>query len=293
MDGEIVCLAEQVPDEVCNGRDDDCDDEIDEGGPCIDHFLNHCTVWSGWKSVDFQPRFEEHPPASADWGRCPDEPNDLESARQSCVSTDSRGQYRGFPVRSFVFGTDDYLAVALTCDTDDPLAQWMQASCSVYLGQMDTGFRETPAREWGPCPMENAGRRGNLTCVSSAGDGLFHSMRIIGGADITDLFAVAFRCESTGPVPPSIINANRVASTLQDGIEFSLGWSREATVDALRGQDEWPHPCLDNEVTPRLPSPPGNCVSSAGDGLFHASWWGNTFGQGEQPITLGIALRAR
>jgi len=287
-----VCSPPEGNEEVCNGLDDDCDDEIDEGGLCAARFLDSCTVWLGWTAVEGAGIPPNHRDAQANWAACPTMPSENDSETATCTRAGRDGEFQGLNVGTGTLGLYDYLAVALTCDQGDPLARWMQSHCTAYIGQSDVPNFATPSARWAECPDsdESADLIERSICTSSARDGQFHSMRVIGLVDLTDRFAVALKCTPRGQPDPNVGDPSAVASAIESGVELVLGWA-PSTPAQVNGRLEWLYPCLTDQEQDFGSPPEGNCVSSTGDGQFHGSWVGNR-GPANAPTVFGIALRA-
>ncbi len=261
-DGPPPDVPPCVPaEEACTGVDDDCDGLVDEGGVCGPYVASHCRVWLGWADVHQAPR----EPAAA-WGGCPAEERDG-GGETRCAGTRFDSWFRRFGIQGDV-DENDWLGVAFTCadDARPDLAAWVEASCSVALTHADNG-RDPDGLDPRGCPVLEAGDADgpDPRCVRSAGDGLFHPMRLRGNVGSDDSFGVAFVC--TDDLDPAR------AASVEGSAEVFLGLQdrRDAIAfgpcddDAHDDGPSWggcPGDSLDNSGRTR-------CAGTHGDGRFH------------------------
>ena len=189
-DGPVLPMQE-----VCNGRDDDLDDTIDEDGVCGVFMAESCRVvlvWSDLSSGTTDP--------SERWGPCDVRDvglvNMVDQDTQRCVSTSGDQLHHFLPFTGNV-NQDDHLGVAFVCDPaagGAGVSAFIESACEVFLGQDDTlGFRGTED-SWDQCPGARLDVEGSVRCVSSGGDGLIHAMPLNGDVNYNDDFGLAFRC---------------------------------------------------------------------------------------------------
>ncbi|MSP71472.1 MAG: hypothetical protein EXR76_04660 [Myxococcales bacterium] len=189
-DGPVLPMQE-----VCNGRDDDLDDTIDEGGLCGVFMAESCRIVLVWSDLN---RGTTEP--SERWGPCDvrdvDLVNMLDEDALRCVSTSGDQLHHFLPFTGNV-NEDDHLGVAFVCDPaagGAGVSAFIESACEVFLGQDDTlDFRET-LDSWDRCPGERLDVEGPVRCVSSGGDGLIHAMPLSGDVNHDDDFGIAFRC---------------------------------------------------------------------------------------------------
>ncbi|MFN3201348.1 MAG: MopE-related protein [Bradymonadia bacterium] len=286
--GGSTCAAEAAPPEPeqCNGVDDDCDGQIDEGRACGPYVASHCKVWLAQGDENRGP---EAP--SEIFGNCPEADVDNDG-RQRCISTRGDGLFHLFVPRGDVNG-DDRFAVNFLCEDDQQpeVASWIQRHCQLYLGYAERDVQGEQSPNWGTCPEVLQGDGEALRCTSSGGDGLFRPMQLINDVISRDAFGVAFICESdTDPVR---------ATALTENVIFTLGWYRFGGDPARDpGADErlpWGEGVprwglCDAETQVDNTDPEVRCASTGGDGQFRAL---QVRGDFDSIDGFGIALQPR
>jgi hypothetical protein len=162
--GDVVCggLSGSPAPEVCDGRDQDCDGEIDNGfglgeacfvgaGACVRVGTVTCQGCSAMPG-----------PASPE--ACNDLDDDCDGRideGNACVATLVRG-------------------------------------CRVWLGQADNdGVAPQPAPAWDGCPISDQDREGEVRCTSSGRDGYFYALPLTGDVDDNDVLSIALTCDDT------------------------------------------------------------------------------------------------
>ncbi len=145
---------------------------------------NFCQVFLGHSTA-------EEPEVQEAWGTCPTTLG--EDGPRRCTSSDSDGRYHSLTFPGLV-DHDDTMGVAFVCaDRLDPRrAQAVQESVEVFLGW---GFGRSEvansdgAESWAGCPARQRLDTGDMRCVGTNGDGLFHSLPL---KDVTEGRAHAF-----------------------------------------------------------------------------------------------------
>jgi len=99
--------------ELCNGLDDDCDDQVDEERSCGTYVRDQCNVWLGWA------QFGAGPPAPSEtWGACPVEGASVRPNLR-CTGSTPDGQLRFLTLAdNYELSADDQLAFAFTCNDE-------------------------------------------------------------------------------------------------------------------------------------------------------------------------------
>jgi hypothetical protein len=273
--------------ETCDGRDEDCDGDIDEGARCGAFVQSHCRAWLVWAN-NAGPG-----PLSDTWGDCPGQPEDIDlwwhASSIGCNSTRADGRFRPVPLSGNV-DSNDWLGVAFTCDSAaGPAAPWFQAQCRIFLGQADVVGRDVQpddADSWAACPAANESVPGPLQCVGSGGDGRFHAMRLFGDVDGTDRLSIAFRCDAAAGAGAA---EQRRAAAMTAAVRIFLTYTYWYPQEDGDGWDTWGDcPGADRDAVGDE-----RCVSSARDGRFHAvSLDGIQYGNLDFDDTLGIGLLA-
>ena len=258
--GGVTCDAvlPSPGDETCNGLDDNCDGVIDEGATCGPYVAQTCHVWLVW--ADGQPA----QPAADTWDQCPAAADDdMGAARCTSSRYDTahpNALFWDMHVQGDMNGGDQ-LGVGFTCaDARNPdLASWIQSHCALYLGWADTnGGPGDGAAAWGPCPAEPAGESGVpiQRCTSSGLDGRFHAFFLGGTVGDDDDLGVAFRCGDAA-------DPGRAAG-LQSSVRAWLAYDQDSA-DVNGGATWGDCPGSERDNTTKV-----RCVSTHGDGLFHA-----------------------
>ncbi|MEZ4437076.1 MAG: hypothetical protein R3F65_32165, partial [bacterium] len=246
-----------VAPEVCNGLDDDRNGVVDDAPVCGGVIATRCRVFlgtlDGWRA-DLDP--------SNAWGACPGADTDGYGAfdARGCVGTRRDSAFRRIGLTLFDdLDSNNHFAVALRCD-DEPVASWTQTHCRAYLGQADSDAARGAQDPWERCPAAE-GPIGNTTCVSSGGDGRFHPMRILGGVDANDDFAVAFICND--PADPSRGEA------MQSSAAIVFAWANRNGFGGGDGSGDWVPGCPGRDGDGVIARDGIGCASSAFDGRFH------------------------
>ncbi len=224
----LICDVEPgVPgEEVCNGLDDDCDEQVDEAG-CGTFIMERCHLWLGWADRNRAP--DQPSPA---WGGCPDSEHDNDGDTR-CVTTQHEERFYTLQTDGDVNG-DDWLGVAFMCQDAfaDEIEFWIQTRCRVAIahGDNEVGglIDQLDPRACGNISLPP----GNPRCVQTGGDALFHPMLLTGDVDENDSLGIAFFCED--PVEP-----NRAAN-VSASITYYI-------VHQDRGQNGWGG-CDDNSL---------------------------------------------
>jgi hypothetical protein len=261
------------PAEACNGADDDCDGVVDNHGACGPYIQGACRWFVGWADENRGPVG-----ASNAWGECPFNADKWYGDRLRCVGTRRDGLFMQLDLAGDVDG-NDRLAFAFLCE--DPgapaLADYIQTHCAVYLGYSDEDRGPDGTQSWGQCPPATNWDNDGLRCTSSGFDRAFRKINLEGDVDQNDDLAIAFKCVDAA-------DPGRAAA-LQQSVALYMGWA-----DSNRGPGDgaagW-GPCpgaLAGEANGQ------RCTSTMGDGLFHRLDLGGDVNGDDD---LGFALRAR
>jgi hypothetical protein len=270
VESDAAC---SVSPETCNGLDDDCDGLPDDGvcGPLL---AERCRVFLVWANEDFGPVG----PVPT-WGACPGSDYDVRDPEyfthaSACVSTARDQRFHAFPFGGGLLGDvneNDNLGLAFRCDPapEAPgVPEWVERNCRVYFGHYDAGAPEVAERvpldaeTWGPCPAAE-GTLDAYQCLSTGGDGQFRSLDMTGDVDQNDLFSVSFRCEA--PPGASAAEVQR-AEVMSGALEVFLAFAQNDVFEDASNVETWDRcPGLRRDDGPR-----SACVSTAGDGAFHA-----------------------
>lgn len=293
----------EVSPETCNGLDDDCDGLPDDG-VCGALLAERCRVFLVWANLDFGAVG----PVPT-WGACPASDYDVADLEYythatACVSSARDQRFHAFPFGGGFFGDvneNDNLGLAFRCDPapEAPgVPEWVERNCRVYFGHYDAADLDVAASvtvdadTWGPCPAAE-GTLDAYQCLSTGGDGQFRTLDMTGNVDQTDFFSVAFRCEA--PAGASMAEVRR-AEVMSGALEVFLAFAQRDVFWDLDASsvDTWERcPGRRRDVGPR-----SACVSTAGDGAFHAltTFSSQTFFDREPDVDLadwfGIALIA-
>ena len=140
----------------------------------------HCRVYLGYSRNVQQPAF------SANWGRCPEQPQSNEG-NQRCVGTNEHGQFVLMnPISNgddHVAGPGDSLGIAFVCEAQDQQrALAVQESVSLVLAFANFGVMDAAndTESWPGCndgrPLE-AGEFAN--CAETDGTGRFATLPLL------------------------------------------------------------------------------------------------------------------
>ncbi len=263
----------EVSPETCNGLDDDCDGLPDDGvcGPLL---AERCRVFLVWANEDFGAVG----PVPT-WDACPASDYDVADLEYythatACVSSARDQRFHAFPFGGGILGDvngNDNLGLAFRCDPapEAPgVPEWVERNCRVYFGHYDAADLDVAASvtvdadTWGPCPAAE-GTLDGYQCLSTGGDGQFRTLDMTGNVDQTDFFSVAFRCEA--PAGASMAEVRR-AEVMSGALEVFLAFAQRDVFADASSVDTWDRcPGRRRDVGPR-----SACVSTAGDGAFHA-----------------------
>ncbi len=261
--------------ELCDAKDNDCDEDIDEGWACGEWVEDNCQVWLGWADVDKGPT---NP--SSSWANCPNTRSDQEGTER-CVGTNRDGKFARLKLPGDV-NNDDRFGVNFTCKTGT-VGNWIEDNCAVYFGQADLGHGPVVGADWGDCPGYLASNPDNsastLRCTSSGFDQKYRRAFVRGDVNHDDQLAVAFICKDAG--------ASHRAAGIQASVEVVLGWADQGVGNNRHGSATWGEcPAKGRHVSKSN----DRCLSSAADGKFHSLPTNGDVGSDD---SLGIMLRAR
>lgn len=250
--------CELPPESACDGRDDNCNGDIDEGTVCGEFVQSTCRAWLGWTVEDLGDPAEM-------WGRCPGVA-DISDTLSCNGAPVGRQPFAEVYIGGDVDAADDRLGVSWQCPDGggNPFVEFTERACTVYLGIGPAAIApEDGAPAWGPCPGARVGIEDDVSCTS--GGQAFRPMPLALDADEDAVLSVAFRCSANNweqilgglaGVDPRILAAQQQATT-----EILIAWADSS----VGGSVDWATVCA--------PGGDGNpataCVSSNGDGLFH------------------------
>ncbi|MGK0361929.1 MAG: hypothetical protein ACI9U2_004249, partial [Bradymonadia bacterium] len=294
--GENVCandgvacsvVANPAANELCDGRDNDCDGAIDEGGTCADDAIAGCQVWLGWR--DRHPHNGQRSLSpSGTWGNCPADPSD-NSGDLRCNSTRNNANYQSFNLSGSV-GEDDLMGIRFVCGPDQ-IPAWVQDHCEVFLAYGDV---TTPAQiaqlDPAACASTFSPARfgSDAGCVRTGHDDDFHPIAFVGGVNGDDAWGVALRCDDpTLPDRAAGLQTSLLLHVaLQDRENAIIGCrqGRISNTPAWRDDDDQACPLIGSDSAGRE-----TCASSSGDGAFHGFKTNN--GQLGGCWSMGVALK--
>ena len=261
---DTVCAPR--PEASCDGLDNNCDGVIDDGVICGQLIALQCRAWLGWTT-------REIPSPSDTWGTCPVTPDlaaDL-SCNRSGTLAEPFGQIDLF---GDLDAADDRLGVRFGCMAGNAAVTYVADHCALYLGVAHAqAAPPDAAASWSACPQAPTGGSPNAACTS--GDERFRPMPLPFDLDEDAVLGVAFHCID-------VLDPERAAA-MAGTIEVLVAWA-DNTVEP--GEIDWNAIC-----DPNGPQPPGTaCVSTGGDGRFHAMAFTADVGEGDR---FAIGLRPR
>lgn len=265
MAGEVD--MELLPEEICDGADQDGDGVVDEGPSCGAYIQSSCRVGISWTAAAIPPegRIEGY-------DFCMNT-GDFDAANEmKCHHTRRDGRFRRLQPPS-PMAENDFIAARFHCidDARPDLERYIETHCSLFLGQAldDPG----PGPTFATCP-EQSGAIGDQWCLSTAGGIVFQeAVAPVFAAGTTA--ALGFRC--VDPEQPER------AAALTGAVAIFLGWSDTCPAD---GSERW-------GTCPEAPADDAGgtrCMSTRGDGVFQTMRVTRTLGP---EGCLGFALRAR
>jgi hypothetical protein len=307
--GGSACSAiEALPaDEICNRLDDDCDGETDEGlldiGPCtvgVGACLSEgrsscaagesfCAAVPGEPGVETCNGLDDDCDGEADEGFGLGEP--CEVGQSLCRNTgvivcDAEGAARCSaeplpPQPEICNGLDD--DCDLEPDDDADCTDYLLAHCRAWLVWADRDLVGEVSDTWDACPAQTEDEDGDVRCVATAplaagATAGFWDIHPTGIVNFDDRLGVRFSCADPDGSPD-------VAAWMQSRCALFLGWADERR-GAANNSASW-GPC---------PQASGGdlgaqrCISSAGDGRFHAMLLGGTVDDNDD---FGIAFVCR
>ena len=261
---DVECVPQ--PEERCGGEDDNCNGVIDDGAVCAQLIAQQCRAWLGWTT-------REIPSPSDTWGTCPQSPelaDDL-SCNRSGTLAEPFGQVDLF---GDLDAADDRLGVLFGCMAGNAAVNYVADHCALYLGvaRAETAPPDAAA-SWSACPQAPTGGSPNAACTS--GDDRFRPMPLPIDLDEGAVLGVAFHCID-------VLDPERAAA-MAGTIEVLVAWADDS---AAPGELDWNAIC-----DPAGEPPPGTaCVSTGGDGRFHAMAFTADVGEGDR---FAIGLRPR
>jgi hypothetical protein len=307
--GDAACSArEGVPTlEACNGLDDDCDGETDEGlldmGPCTvgtgicqSVGISSCAAGAAFcAALPGPPGVETCNGLDDDCDGATDEDFGLgdpcEVGQSLCVQRgevvcDGVGGARcnvdPLPARPEVCnGLDD--DCDLEPDDDADCTDYMVAHCRAWLVWSDVDQIGALSESWDRCPAQFEDEDGSVRCVATAPLAAqattgFWDIHPTGEVNTDDRLGIRFSCQDPEGLPD-------VAAWLQDHCEIVLGWA-DNDGGAPNNSPTW-GPCPEADGGDRGAQ---RCISSGRDGRFHSMLLG---GIADDNDDYGIAFLCR
>ena len=267
---DVICSAVANPaaDEVCDGRDNDCDGATDEGDTCAADAIAGCQVWLGWQDR-YRHNLQRSLSPSETWANCPRALED-QGGDVRCTSTRGDSNYQSIALDG-IANADDLIGVRFACDGGE-ISSWVQDHCEVFLAY---GDRTTPAQIEALDPQSCGSTfspsifEPDAGCVRTGHDALFHPIAFVGGVNFDDSWGVALRC-SDADLPDraaGLQSSLLVHFALQEQGFSPLGGCNR---NRIFNQPDWVEsddtacPLIGSDVEGRE-----TCASSSADGQFH------------------------
>jgi hypothetical protein len=260
--GQIICEAlEPLPEELCDGVDNNCNDEIDEGCPvceatesicngidddcngsidegvCGPLIYNHCEARLGWwykednetdNSVP-NPPWRQWPPSMGQTAYCPSD-DDVDEDEYSCDVARAGSGFQTITIEADPVTPRHWLGIGWACEpsatlsaAETAIVTWAHTHCHIGLGYRDVfGRDQLNALTPMRCPQSSP-YPGNreARCIQTQAMGGYSAIELEGEVNWDDIFGIVFYCD--GVSPPNEIDGTILSQNIQTNFQVFFG----------------------------------------------------------------------
>lgn len=243
--GEIDegCPTCSVEEERCDGQDDDCDQVIDEG-VCGELIYQSCEARLAWwyhindeqMLTSPNPPWSQWPPLSTASMTCPTT-DFLNESTYSCDVTRAGSFFQMINIGTDNVGDRHWIGIGWSCEADSTLTlaeqnvvDWAHQYCHLAIGYKDFwGVEILEALDPENCPQSAPkSEQFRARCAQTASTSTYSAIELEGRVNNDDNFSLAFYCEENTPL--SGFNSNQLAHRIQSEFQVFLAISQSSSI---------------------------------------------------------------